>query len=67
MRKDIAVAFYPIEQERREAYVTDGVPLGFYFVGVRAFHGIGAWLEQVEASLRLGNGSEGMADDDCGT
>jgi len=32
MRKDTAVAFYPIEQERREAYVTDGVPLEFYFV-----------------------------------
>jgi hypothetical protein len=38
MKEDTAVAFSRIVfKERRDAYVTDGVPRGFYCGGFRAF------------------------------
>src|SRR5262249_8431776 len=61
MRKDTAVAFSRIEEERREAYVTDGVPKGFYRGGESASGVLGGWVEEVAAGVWLGDGPEAVA------
>ena len=65
MKKDTAVAFSRIDEERREAYGTDGVPERVYRGAARAVGGIRAGLVELEAGVWFGGRAETVAGHDC--